>query len=79
MLGGTVDNNSTQRSQQNMEMSLRSTEKEHMNDIQRELKLQDIQIGELQRQIQELEDQNEMIRNTRVRMGKLPPIEAQQQ
>jgi hypothetical protein len=39
-----------------MEMSLRSTEKEHMNDIQRELKLQDIQIGELQRQIQELED-----------------------
>jgi hypothetical protein len=60
-----------------MEMSLRSTEKEHMNDIQRELKLQDIQIGELQRQIQELEDQNEMIRNTRVRMGKLPPIEAQ--
>jgi hypothetical protein len=79
MLGGTGDNNSTQRSQQNMEMSLRSTEKEHMNDIQRELKLQDIQIGELQRQIQELEDQNEMIRNTRVRMGKLPPIEAQQQ
>ena len=78
MLGGTGDNNSTQRSQQNMEMSLRSTEKEHMNDIQRELKLQDIQIGELQRQIQELEDQNEMIRNTRVRMGKLPPIEAQQ-
>jgi len=77
MLGGTGDNNSTQRSQQNMEMSLRSTEKEHMNDIQRELKLQDIQIGELQRQIQELEDQNEMIRNTRVRMGKLPPIEAQ--
>ena len=74
-----MDNNSTQRSQQNMEMSLRSTEKEHMNDIQRELKLQDIQIGELQRQIQELEDQNEMIRNTRVRMGKLPPIEAQQQ
>jgi hypothetical protein len=47
MLGGTGDNNSTQRSQQNMEMSLRSTEKEHMNDIQRELKLQDIQIGEL--------------------------------
>ena len=79
MLGGTGDNNSTQRSQQNMEMSLRSTEKEHMNDIQREVKLQDIQIGELQRQIQELEDQNEMIRNTRVRMGKLPPIEAQQQ
>ena len=79
MLGGTGDNNSTQRSQQNMEMSLRSTEKEHMNDIQRELKLQDIQIGELQRQIQELEDQNEMIRNSRVRMGKLPPIEAQQQ
>ena len=59
-----------------MEMSLRSTEKEHLNDIQRELKLQDIQIGELQRQIQELEEQNEMLRNQRVRMGKLPPIEA---
>ena len=78
MLGGN-DNNSTQRSQQNMEMSLRSQDKEHMNDIHRELKLQDIQIGELQRQIQELEEQNEMLRNTRVRMGKLPPIEAQQQ
>ena len=48
MLGGN-ENNSTQRSQQNMEMSLRSQDKEQMNDIHRELKLQDIQIGELQR------------------------------
>ena len=46
MLGGN-ENNSTQRSQQNMEMSLRSQDKEQMNDIHRELKLQDIQIGEL--------------------------------
>lgn len=70
--------NSTQRSQ-HMDMSMRSAEKEHMNDIQRELKLQDIQISELQKQIQELEEQNEMIRAQRPRVGgKLPPIEHHQ-
>lgn len=51
LLGGQGENTSTQRSQNQMEQSLRSAEKDHLNDIMRELKLQDIQIGELQRQI----------------------------
>lgn len=49
------------------------------NDLQKELKLQDIQITELQKQIIELEELNEMIRNQRPRVGKLPPLETSQQ
>jgi len=44
-----------------------------MSDLLKELKLQDIQINELQKQIQDLEEQNEMLRAQRPR--KLPPIE----
>jgi hypothetical protein len=46
-----------------------------MNDLLKELKLQDIQINELQKQIQDLEEQNEMLRAQRPRVNKLPPIE----
>ncbi len=54
-----------------------SAQKEQMSDIQKELKMQDIQISELQKQIQELEEQNEMLRAQRPR--KLPPIDQQRQ
>lgn len=66
---------STQRSK--MEMSMRSMDKDPNgnNDVQKELKMQDIQITELQKQIMELEELNEMIRNSRPRVGKLPPLE----
>lgn len=46
-----------------------------MSDLLKELKLQDIQINELQKQIQDLEEQNEMLRAQRPR--KLPPIASQ--
>ena len=72
------DNGSTQRSQQ-MGISIRSGEKEQLNDMQKELKMQDIQISELQKQIQELEEQNEMLRAQRPRVNKLPPLEHMQQ
>jgi hypothetical protein len=42
LLGGHGETTSTQRSQNQMEMSMRSAEKEHLNDVMRELKLQDI-------------------------------------
>lgn len=57
---------------------MRSGDNMQLGDLQRELKLQDIQIGELQKQIQELEEQNEMLRAQRMRVARLPPIEQQQ-
>ncbi len=75
---------STQRSK--LDMSMRSMDKEGglggtagTNDVQKELKLQDIQIGDLQKQIEELEQQNEMLRQQRPRVGKLPPLDGQNQ
>lgn len=63
-------------------MSLRSGDKggDHlmiMNDLQKELKMQDLSINELQKQILELEEHNEMLRAQRPRVGKLPPIDHQ--
>ena len=68
---------STSRSK--MENSMRSMDKDPVDGMQKELKLQDIQINELKNQIQELEEQNEMIKGQRPRVGKLPPLEASQQ
>lgn len=48
-----------------------------MNDLQKELKMQDLSINELQKQILELEEHNEMLRAQRPRVGKLPPIDHQ--
>lgn len=48
-------------------------------DLGRELKMQDLQIDELTRQIQEYEQANEMMRSQRPRVGQLPPMEDGQQ
>ena len=55
---------------------MRSMVKDNTADVQKELKMQDIQISELQKQILELEELNEMLRSQRPRVGKLPPLEA---
>lgn len=45
-------------------------------DYARELKMQDLQIDELTRQIQEYEQANEMMRQQRPRnVGQLPPMD----
>ena len=46
-----------------MEMSMKGLDKDPMNDMHKELKMQDIQINELQKQIQDVEEQNEMLKN----------------
>ena len=61
-----------------MEMSMRSAGGDG-NDLNKELKMQEIQIADLQKQIIELEEVNEILRNQRPRVGKLPPLEASQQ
>jgi hypothetical protein len=40
--------------------------------------MQDMQIEELQKQIEEIEAMNEMLKSNRPRVGKLPPLEGQQ-
>ncbi len=57
-------------------MSLRGKNEQPLNEMQREIKMQNIQIEDLNKQIQELEEQNEMLRIQRPRVGKLPPLEA---
>jgi len=47
-------------------------------DVGRELKMQDLQIEELTRQIQDYEQNNEMLRQQRPRVGQLPPLENDQ-
>ena len=44
-------------------------------DLGRELRMQDLQIDELTRQIQEYEQANEMMRQQRPRHGQLPPMD----
>lgn len=60
-----------------MDMSLRSMGDKQ--EMQKELRMQDMQIEELQKQIEEVEQMNEMLKNSRPRVGKLPPLEAQHQ
>lgn len=58
------------------EMSMGSTQGGMFGgDVDRELKMQDLQIEELTRQIQDYEQNNEMLRQNRPRVGQLPPIE----
>jgi predicted RNase H-like nuclease (RuvC/YqgF family) len=59
-----------------MDMSLRSMGDKH--DLQKELGMQNMQIEELQKQIEEIEAMNEMLKSNRPRVGKLPPLEGQQ-
>lgn len=44
-------------------------------DLGRELKMQDFQIEELSKQIQECEESNELMRQQRPMMGQMPPID----
>lgn len=44
-------------------------------DLGRELKMQDFQIEELSKQIQEYEESNELMRQQRPMMGQMPPID----
>jgi predicted RNase H-like nuclease (RuvC/YqgF family) len=65
---------STARSK--LETSIRSKGDQPVNEVQKELKLQGIQIDDLEKQIQEFEEQNELLRMQRPRVGgKLPPLE----
>ena len=48
-------------------------------DIDRELRMQDLQIEELARQVEEYQQSNEMLKQQKPQIGNLPPMDQQQQ
>jgi predicted RNase H-like nuclease (RuvC/YqgF family) len=46
-------------------------------DIDRELRMQDLQIEELARQVEEYQQSNEMLKQQKPQIGNLPPMDQQ--